>query len=290
MPIQTTRYAKMQSNLTVLYGMRLPLICNNSPQTYASPAEAIEDPAWPIANLLDRDRGLVWKVPPREIGDNSVSVQFDLGAEQSLAGAGFTINAIGLLGFSLLDPASPLETYVEFYYKTSNTGWGGGWTQIGTSGVLCERDLIISISPEIQDVKFIQATFISLAGTPGWTLGKLFVAEMGNLGIAYGLGSSEFSVMSRSRVLSMDGRQYVTEYGLERRGFKMEFPTVLNDTKVALVSLAKELQPFVLHAPSGEAFECRSTSDSIEASVVFGVVGSASNDVWNVSLAVESLP
>jgi hypothetical protein len=288
MPLQTTRYAKSTDNKAVTHPGIAPVICNYVPGVYASAAPVIEDVAYPMANLLDYERAYVWKVPARAWADDDVCVEIDLGP------SGTTIGAIGFLGFNFLDPASASETFVAIKYKTAADGWGASWSPIGEdSFIVNKKDLIFScIDSEglLEDVRFLQFRFISSGGSPGWALGKFFAGVMTDLGFAYGIGSAEASVIPRSRVSTMDGTQYLTEYGGERRLFSLKFDTILHSTKNQLMSLVKEIEPFVLHAPSGEAFECRSTSDGGEASAVFGVVGYESVDVWSMEVSFESLP
>jgi hypothetical protein len=89
----------------------------------------------------------------------------------------------------------------------------------------------------------------------------------------------------------MDGTQYVTEYGLERKIFSWRYDNIPTATKNSLVTLSKELSPFILHAPDFSAFECRPSSDSTEVASVFGVASdSIDYNVWSVGASFESLP
>ena len=288
MPLQTTKYAKCSSNMAITRGAQAPVLCNLNQGIYAGASDPVEDVAYPMTNLLDRERTLAWKVPARASSADDVCVEFDLGEY------GTTVGGIGVLGLTSLDESISFGTVLEMNYKTVADGWSGAWRPFLDDSVVPTRDYIYSFSQtdpsEVTDVRFVQFKFISASGTPGWTLGKFFVGEMEDLGVAYGLGSTESSVIPRSRVSTMGGTQFVTEYGRERRIFVMKFNSVLDAVKNQLVSLSKELEPFVLHAPSGEAFECRPTSDTIDANAVFGVVGHSGVDVWSVELSVESLP
>jgi len=288
MPLQTTRYAKSSTNLATTQGPISPVICNLFPGDYYDCEDAVQGETQLLTNLLDRDRTCVWRVAPRSGGADNVYVEFDI--EPFTGGAGSTVNAVGVLGFSKLTPDSTKETYVQISYKKSVDTWASPWVAIVTEAASLGRDYMYELATPLTEVGFIQFRFASPAGTPGWTLGKFFIGETVNLGVAYGIGSEEMAIIPRSRVATMDGTQYVTEYGKERRLFNLKFPSVLNNTKNELVSLAKELEAFVLHAPSGEAFECRSTSDSVLSAAVFGVVGAENNDVWSIDLSVESLP
>lgn len=271
MPLQTTKYVDPAANY-----------CNLSTTSIITSGYSIRQAdGFPLTNLLSSDRYAVYKCPAMAANEFA-DIVFDFGAMNK------TLGALGILGFSLVGTSPSL--ICECRHATVL----GTWTDFSpilmplpTTG----RNSIQSPTA-VFNKRYLRLTFNAMASASGgFTLGKVLAAStITDLSIVYAPGSTESHIMQNSRVRLLDGHEVVTSYGPNRRAWVMEFPAVSHLTRSRLVSLAHSTTPFVLQAPSGEAFECRAIADTFTSQAVWGVVGTTASDLWNCAFEVESLP
>lgn len=202
------------------------------------------------------------------------------------------VYAIGLLGLNV----SGVGPYQLSFDSATNAGYPSG-TYTSRSGLISladdVRDVIVAL-PAVASMRYLRcALYAGGDGCDSFTVSKMFAcssAKYANLGVVYAPDSKESTVSQRSRVRLLDGHEVVTEYGPSRRQFVMQFPNSSSARRDTIRAVATDLLPFVLHAPSGEAFECRAIEDTFTSEAVWGVVGSTTSDLWNCTLEVESLP
>jgi hypothetical protein len=209
-----------------------------------------------------------------------VSVEMDLGGSRTIGVMGALALARGLMPY----PMSAL-----LYYKTAVATWASSWVAFPSYTLSLSTDALLVNPSVVTGVRYLRVRFDNRGY--GFRLGKLLAAHvLTDLGVVYAPGSTEETVAQRSRVQMLDGHEVVTEYGPSRRRFSMQFPASNHARREAIKALATDLVPFVLHAPSGEVFECRAIADTFASEAVWGVAGSTASDLWNCALEVESLP
>lgn len=258
MPYWTTKYALASANYATL-------------STTSIISTPVEDAEFPQSNLLIDDRYVVWKCP----GESAVTVDLNLGSLR-------TVGVVGVLG---CHRSGSFPNSTTWYASTDNANWSL-LTNILALGI----DSVFAVTH--MSVRYVRCIFNNAQYSSGaFTVGKLFVAStLNDFGVVYGIGSTESTVMQRSRVRLLDGHEVVTKYGENRKRFTMLFPAADSARRTELLTLATELKPFVLVASDRTFYECRAVADVVESEARFGVVGTPDSDLWNCTLEIESLP
>lgn len=289
MPANTTQYISGGSNSATkaLATSAYPTVINS---TVAGTSPLFEQLAFPMSNLLNRDRYVTWACSDGDGVDEDSDGKYEVAVELEFA-AGVSIGVMGVLGMALGTGAVVSQAY--WYYKTIAGGWGSAWTAFpGSPMTLSGSDSMALVTGgNVTSIKFLRVVFKT--NGYGFSVGKLLtcpVASLVDLGVVYAPGSTETVVMQRSRVRMLDGHEVVTRYGNSRYAFAMNFPCSDNTRYQRIKTLSQSLISFVLLAPSGDVLEVRAIADTFSAEARWGVAGSTSSDQWNCALEVESLP
>ena len=256
-----------------------PVICNyNESGAYSGAAPVVEDPDFPMTNLLSNDRYAIWKTG--EVSSGPVVVEIDFGA-------GYPVDCIGVLGVHYYTSGSAPMAAV-FKYLTSADGWGGVWREFENSIAYLRTAESLLFQPSVvADVRFLQITLSAGESAGSWSVAKMYGGAAVDITLWYSAGRSDTDVAPRSRVRTMGGFPYMTTYGEHYQILKLPFKTVTTVVKDKLVTIAESDTQFVISLPTGEAYECIPAGESFDVVHVFG---SGVLNLWDVTLEVEVLP
>ena len=255
----------------LVYTDAYPVVCNLDQTTYPGAGEVVQDARYGMSNVVLPDRAYVWKVPAGEITDASLCLDVDLGP------AGATVNTLGVVGYRA--PTGLAAPGVEMYYKTVADTWAGAWRPWGP---IAEGNTLRSHDYNVPCVRFVRAQFSGTSAVTELQLASVYAGEaLLDFAQGYVVGTAQGYTLQRSRVRTVGGELFVTEYGPERQTALLRFPTMTLAQVNAMYLITKALEPFYLTFPNGVSYDCRAT-DSITA--VAAYVGR-----WMVEFEVESV-
>jgi hypothetical protein len=285
MSYTTTQYVLSAENHATKAGV---VICNSDHTTYPTAPDPIvgEDTANPMSNLITWDRCAICAIGPGQL--DTLNIDLKLAAASS-------VKVIGFHGANWW-PGSTYPATYKVYYSTAGS-YPSSWTNFIAGDAaktwLGSRDSVTVLAGAVAGVTFVRFTFLTLEASIGFNVGKfLLAAAPSDLGVLSAPGATYGALLARSRVTSVDGRPTVTEYGATRELLTLPFINVGHTIRTALVTLGRELRPFLLrNGVDGTWAECLPAVEGLTSEHVWGQVESAANltDVWSATLTVETL-
>lgn len=253
-----------------------PKLANGAGGVYAGAPALVEDPSYPMANILGRDRYSVWACPAgadNSGGGGEVWVDLDLGSNR-------TVLAVGILGFRAVGsfPSSMLPSW-----RNAGSYSATGYTTDIPAINLGTRNPV-SVLPAPRTARYWRFAFPFASFGDGFRVGKFFLATtITDLGFLY--SGAEYPRVT-PRVLSQSGGQHpnVKVTGDPYDMPTLQFTNVAQSTKDTLSTLASQSQPFVLIDPFDRARECILASDRHVSSHIW-----APPDRWSVSLELREM-
>jgi hypothetical protein len=209
----------------------------------------VQDPAYPMSNLMNNDRGSVWSTGITAV--NPIYVHIDMGSNQ-------VIRIFAILGMQAL-AGGFLPSQVAVGYRTGTySSVPGDYTSAGLM-FATTADTMLELTPTT--MRFIQFTLV-MPGTGwgnGFSLGKfLAAAVIDDMGMVYSPGSVHRGiVVPQIRSESQSGAVHITRTGPNYLTFNLEFRKIDNTTVGRLSSIAALGEvPFLYIDQNNAPYEC----------------------------------
>ena len=228
-----------------------------------------EDANFPGVNVKVRDRYIVWK----STSTSGVDINLDLDI-----GTGKTVAVVGVLGFR---PAgvniSPTTVNV-----LSGTTYPGGLTNVVSISTILKRDMHALVTPSGN--RYWRFSF-SLS-TNQFSVGKVLLGTIDDLGIAYSPGSAEAPGRTRSRVVTVMGAPVIRDQGDVMNRLRYQFRSVPQATRDKLITyLNLSAMPKALLTPFDQPIEFIPDQDFQTVEHAWGPP-----DLYNLDFQVMALP
>jgi len=208
----------------------------------------IQDPAYPMSNLLNNDRNSVWASGPT--ATDPIVVHIDMGLSQN-------VRIFGLLGMRAATGGfGPVQLTLGF--RTALQGYASDPASYTIAGsvFVTGPDVFLEITPT--GMRYLQ---FSLASPGSWgngfSLGKfLAAATVNDLDMIYSPGSARGVVVPQIRREAQSGTIHVTRTGLNYQTFALSFRSITDATVGILNGIAISEFPFVYLDYNNAIFEC----------------------------------
>lgn len=235
----TTRFIKSfpDNKIIRLPGSALtyPRIINGlAGSQYPSAPARVEDPAFPMENMLHPSRYLPWCTP---LGtSSSAKIHIDLGSNQN-------VRAVGVHGHRLMGAGLFPTSCVIGYRVGTGTAPAFGYTATGFTSIvslqLGRRDSVF-VMPAAVSMRYIEID-ASLVSSDGWAMSNPLVAvTVNDLGFLYADGAADTLVHTRARSRAAGGHLTVMKIGDPRRLVSMPLLGVDDSTKTLVDSVFGE--------------------------------------------------
>jgi hypothetical protein len=247
-----------------------PRIINGLTGTYSGCAARLEDPAFPMDNVLQAGRkGNVWVVPDGA-GSNfpdgtSVVLEIDIGSLQN-------ISAVGALAFNTGGSAFPSNVYIDAIpgtttYNNAAYAAQNASNPITTPGTRDNGALLAApVSARYWRFRFGFATSGIGFSVASVVLSNLLI----DLGFLYS-SADEQRVRPRSIVEGFDQSPVLTFVGPEYVRWAMEFNNNDAALRTTLDSLYGDTQPFIFITPDNEWQECVWATEEFSREHIWGM-------------------
>lgn len=264
-----TRFVRPTDNRT----LAATALLKNGP---SGPA-LVQDPAYPMANLLTHDRYTVWATGAAAA---SIAVHIDMGVTASP-------RMFGLLGLRVATGGySPSQCAIG--YRTSVQGYSsdpGAYTSIGLI-ILPGLDATLEVGPTA--MRYLQFYF-GMPGTgwgTGFSLGKLLATStLQDLGFLYSPGFDHTIVTPQIRTRTQAGLPMVTRIGTPYSRFVMPLRSVDGGTLGVIQNIAGATDPFLYYDRINQPYECLPSRMEWSRSHRW-----SPPDAWDIDFEFEQLP
>lgn len=276
------------------------LINGDTTGRYPSCPPLVEDPNYPMSNLLKYDRNIPWVHPG---GGGQVDVEFDLGSNQS-------VSVLGLLAMMPAPGGLLPSGGCTFMYKAGNStsplfGYDvNAFTDLFTSG----GHLSLSGNPRERvnhetfgtvSARYWRARFKAPI-TSSFSIGSIVVGSAPiDIGTPtyfgqdslYSPGSMQETLRARVVSRTLGGVAIQTDIGLPRRRFRYRYEAVNRATRDILRSVAiffARINDQLLLTPENEAYTIMFPDDGFQEEHIWG--STAADALYNVEIVMESQP
>jgi len=230
----TTRFIRPADNKILnLFGSTLPRIINGDTANFADPPALVEDPQYPMSNLLNPSLYTPWVTPQ---GTTPSTVELHIQTVSS------TIAFLGFFGCRLL--SLPFTAS----YRIASAGYSstGPWTSlIGGSLDARHNGFVLAASTIGMYWRFL----FTFAPASGFSIGSISLAPVTqDLGIVYSPGAEDLMVFPSIQSRNGAGHLEVVSVGDPRRLVVLPFRTVTDAmrTKIdAIFGAASRREPAV---------------------------------------------
>jgi hypothetical protein len=224
----------------------------NGNGAYAGAPALVQDPDFPMSNLLDPDRvSAVYVTGPTPANSGSdLIIEFDINS------APLSISAVGILGFVRLAGATFPNSVAIEYLPGSTYAPVVGWVAMGSFSMVIGRDggLVTGspISARFWRIRFLNASF----GAQGFSFSSPFIANaITDLGFLYSR-SAEVIVTPKTVVEGYGRTPVITRTGLEFRRWALAYDNNDVTTRDIFDALGASALPFIYLSPEDDVFEC----------------------------------
>jgi len=203
-----------------------------------------------MAQALTADRYTPWMATNPFGSGSPFSFDLDLGANR-------TIDAAAFLGYRPATTAGNSVLTVTVYSATSAVGYppvsGGSWTSRGTISVsgAAWRDIGSAITSS--NSRYFR--FEMLNGGVGWSLGKLFLGQLTDLGAIHSPGGLFSPFRNRLETPQPGGAIVLQDLGDPSADFTLPFRTIQTSLRDTLANLQGQASTFLLVDAEDRFFE-----------------------------------
>jgi len=244
----------------------IPKLINGN-VAYSGAAGRIEDPNFPMDNVLDVGRkGNVWYVPPGA-GSNypdgtTVALEIDIGSLQS-------VNAIGVLGFAGAG-GFPQNFNIDAIPGSGTYNNAGYVPQNGSNPVTLLRDCGVVLAAPVS-ARYWRFRFPFSTSSPGYSVSSVVVATtITDLGFLYS-EADEQRVRPRSLVEGFDQSPSLTLVGQEYVRWTIQYKNNDAALRTTMDGLYGDSQPFVFITPDNEWQECIWGTEEFSREHIWGI-------------------
>lgn len=280
--VKFVRFGDNKVRRTFGGGGAYPRLTNGN-GAYAGAPALVQDPAFPMSNVLYAGRSANIYVWPLSAGPNNgsdVLIEFDLGSIQTIMGA-------VVLGALAANNTLPNVVHVECIPNTntySTSGWVSPAGATNISNITSARD-----QGRIFDAPFAarywRFRIVSVTISIGFSIASLALfTAITDLGFLYA-GADETRILPRTLVESYSRMPTVTMLGPEYRRWELRYEN--NDAALRAIfdGLYADRDPFIFLTPDGRWQECIWDTEEFTRTHVW-----APPDRYAMTVGLRSLP
>ena len=241
-----------------------------------SPATAT---GYSAESIRSRDRHTVWKASSSAAYD--AVFQYDLGQERS-------VRVLSICGEKHREWGSSLGPAVWLHYSED----GETWTNVSTTAIISQTAWGTTGNPVTPDLSYVFAASISAQfwqvsfyNTNNFSVGKMFLGPINDLGLVYSPGTVIQSVRQRTRH-SVNGALAIHETGPAYRRWQLRFDKATATTQATLDSIHGLGRPFVYIDKGSKTWHVELDDDLLTRSHFYG---NATTDLYDSSLNLVQL-
>jgi len=254
-----TRFSTVQSNAMgpIFQGGVVTPVLINGNVAYTNKPALEQDAAFPMANILNPDRYLLWKTsntPPS--GADALKLDIDLGADRTIK----IISFHGIRCQPVPEGLFPRPFTVHAAYRTAGQTYDGtatftNFASAATASFGGYRDAMIEGAGET--FRYLRIMFSDAATAP-FALGRLFVSIVPEVdpGVIGSPGSTHEIVNPALVTENMAMGPVVTIIGETHDEFQLLLEAVSTATLAQLDFLRRARQSFVYYRHTGTVHEC----------------------------------
>jgi hypothetical protein len=230
---------------------------------------------FPMTNALTNDRYTLWKTSTAPASPTVFDL--DLGQNRSIASA--SIHGLRVSSLTILS--------VNIYRSTEANGYPpvdlSSWTSTGSfSTISAPRDIGTSFTAV--SARYWRFEFsVSYAGSAFFTLGKLGLGPLSDLGFVYSPGSQETIVRYRTEASTPAGQTVINDFGDTGRLWSLQFDSITGATLTTLQSLAAQSGSFIYVDDAGVYYDVILQGGRLARTRRF-------NDLYSTTVELQRLP